>query len=226
MATEKTGKRNFTETEVEVLVGEVEARKNILFGGLGSGISNKRKTEEWQHVVAAVNSVGVTERSVPDIKKKWSDLKVEAKRRMARHRQGMCATGGGPATPNPTPLELKIASILGPASIYGIVPENEGDTDQADATAETVTLQMEAVGEEIPGTSTEEMVRPTTSAPRAHGTAGGGRVLTDAVLQTQRDTIDAVKEIRDELHQIRHVISGMCAVLSEISTSLKELVKK
>ena len=58
---EKTRKRNLTETEIEVLVGEVEARKNILFGGHSGGITNKRKTSEWQHVVTAVNSVSATE---------------------------------------------------------------------------------------------------------------------------------------------------------------------
>ena len=43
---EKTRKKNFTKTEIEVLVGEVEARKNSLFDGHSSGITNKRKTSE------------------------------------------------------------------------------------------------------------------------------------------------------------------------------------
>lgn len=134
---EKTRKRNFSETEVEVLVGEVEARKIILFGGHSSGITNKRKFSEWQHVVSAVNEVSATERSVADIKKKWSDLKVEAKKRVARHRESISATGGGRGTPEPTPLDNKIASILGTASVGGIVSEKEGDTDLAETTEET-----------------------------------------------------------------------------------------
>ena len=60
---EKTRKGNFTAAEIAVLVGEVEARKNILFGGHSSGITNKRKTSEWQHIVTAVNSVSATGRS-------------------------------------------------------------------------------------------------------------------------------------------------------------------
>ena len=35
-------KLNFTESELEVLISEVEIRKNILFGTLSSGINNKR----------------------------------------------------------------------------------------------------------------------------------------------------------------------------------------
>ena len=72
----KSKKRNFTEVEVETLVGEMEARKVVLFGGHGIGIANNKKQSEWQHVAAAVNSVSGTERTVPELKKKWSDIKV------------------------------------------------------------------------------------------------------------------------------------------------------
>ena len=51
----KSKKRNFTEVEVETLVGEVEARKVVLFGGHGIGIANNKKQSEWQHVAAAVS---------------------------------------------------------------------------------------------------------------------------------------------------------------------------
>ena len=55
-AERKTKKRNFTQCEVEVLVGEVDTRKKVLFGGLGVGITNAKKAEEWQHVADAVNN--------------------------------------------------------------------------------------------------------------------------------------------------------------------------
>ena len=50
-------KRHFTQCEVEILVGEVEKRKVVLFYGHSVGITNAKKAEEWQHVVDAVNSV-------------------------------------------------------------------------------------------------------------------------------------------------------------------------
>ena len=78
MATgEKRGKkRNFSDTEIETLVGEVEARKTVLFGGHSSGVTNKKKQCEWQSIASAVNCVSGTERTVAELKKKWSDLKV------------------------------------------------------------------------------------------------------------------------------------------------------
>ncbi|XP_049426784.1 t-SNARE domain-containing protein 1-like [Epinephelus fuscoguttatus] len=185
---EKTRERNFTVTEIEVLVGEVEARKIILFGGHSSGITNKRKTSEWQHVVTAVNGVSATERSVAEVKKKWSDLKMEAKTRVAWHRQSVSATGGGNGTPEPTLLDTKIASILGTANMCGIVLEKYGDTDLAETTEETVTLELEAVGDKevpetaCPGTVVEGLAvpssAPSTSASRVHGAPGSGWVLT------------------------------------------------
>lgn len=55
MATTKINKkRNFTEMEIEVLVGEVEARREILFGGQSSGVTNKQNPCEWEHGESAV----------------------------------------------------------------------------------------------------------------------------------------------------------------------------
>jgi len=51
----KTGKKkNFTESEMDVLLSEVEACKNVLFGTLFSGISSKRKRSGWESVCEAV----------------------------------------------------------------------------------------------------------------------------------------------------------------------------
>lgn len=240
----KTKKRNFTDTETEVLVSEVDQRKVILFGSHSSGITNKKKCVEWQHVTAAVNAVGSTNRTVPEIKKKWSDLKVGAKKRLACHRQSVSATGGGQGAPKLSPLETRMASIIGETSVCGIVSEREGDTDmvvtgepgkslysisallnkiqiiQIDVVVLPEDGGMQGVVE-IPGAESTVTVQcpevPSTSAQRPHGT--GGRVLTEAVLQTQKDTIDAITIISDELKEIR-------AVLCDIASTLKDIVKK
>ena len=96
----------------------------------------------------------------------------------------------------------------------------------------SVTLELEAVGDEevpgtaCPGTVAEGLAVPSTSVSRAHGTPKSGRVLTDTVLQTQRDTISAINEVRDELKQIRIVMSCMCDAMSDTASSMKDFVKK
>ena len=55
----------------------MEARKNVLFGTLASDISNKNKRSEWESVCEAVNAVGSEMHTQAEVKKRWSDIKVE-----------------------------------------------------------------------------------------------------------------------------------------------------
>lgn len=56
-------------------------RKPILFGGLGSGISNIKESEEWQRVIDAVNHVHSEQhgliskghRTTLDLHRRWKD---------------------------------------------------------------------------------------------------------------------------------------------------------
>ncbi len=63
-------KNNFTESEIEVLLAEVEVRAGMLFRSLSSGLSHKTKCVAWQCIAQAVNEVGGQQRSLKDVKKK------------------------------------------------------------------------------------------------------------------------------------------------------------
>ncbi len=126
----KTGKKkSFTEGELEALLAEVEARKNVLFGMLPSGISNKRKRSEWESVCEAVNAVGSEKHTQAEVKKKWSDIKVDVKRRMAAHRQSVAKTGGGTGEEGPTPFEQRVAAIASDTALSGVVRAHVGDSN-------------------------------------------------------------------------------------------------
>lgn len=71
----------------------------------------------------------------------------------------------------------------------------------------------------LPVQSLQRLWNVQRSPARLHSTGGSGRVLTEAVLQTQRDTINAITVIADELKQIR-------VVLCDIASTLKDQVKK
>ena len=62
-AERKANNHNFTQCEVEVLVGEVEKRKDVLFGGHSVGITNG-------NVADNVNDVASEGWSVAEVKKK------------------------------------------------------------------------------------------------------------------------------------------------------------
>lgn len=55
---------------MEILAGEVEKRKEMLFGGHRMDMdTNAKKAEEWQHVADAVNTVASEGRTVAKKKK-------------------------------------------------------------------------------------------------------------------------------------------------------------
>ena len=128
-AEKRVKKRNFTQCEVEVLVSEVDTGKTVLFGGLGVGIANAKKAEEWQHVADAVNNVASEGRTVTDIKKKWSDIKVEARKRIALHSKRVC-DGWGKGDTGAHPHGRKVGG-----DNRGIPPEWSGDGGGGDRCA-------------------------------------------------------------------------------------------
>ncbi|XP_046873074.1 nuclear apoptosis-inducing factor 1-like [Hypomesus transpacificus] len=200
-AGKKTKKRNFLDCEIEVLVGEVEKRKKILFGGHSMGVTNAKKTLEWQTLAEAVNATASEDRTVAELKKKWSDIKVEAKKRLAHHRQSVSATGGGKGTPELTPLDERLAGIIGESLLSGVVTEAEGDTDVPADEMVAACSSGEGGAAEPPRASPSPSPSPSPSS--------SGRVLTDAVLAMQRETIQCIREVAGELKAIKTVLSEM-----------------
>nr|XP_055063042.1 nuclear apoptosis-inducing factor 1-like [Misgurnus anguillicaudatus] len=209
----KAKKRNFTDTEMEVLVNEVESNQHILFGSLSAGgITNKRKHSVWEHVTSAVNSVGSEERTVPEIKKKWFDIKLSAKKRVTAHRREISATGGGQTTTEISPLDSRVASIIGDTALSGIIRDGDTDALEQAGPSHTQTQVTPMVTEEL-----DEPVEVVEAGPSvAPSVRRPPRVLTDAVLQNQEDTTKAINDIKEQL-------SNITSVLLQINESLKQI---
>ena len=94
---------------MEVLLSEVEARKNGLFGTLSYDISSKRNA-------VAFNAVGSEKCTQAEVKKKWSDIKVDVKRRLAAHCRSMAKTGGGGCL-NRESAQLWVTLLSGSGSV-------------------------------------------------------------------------------------------------------------
>ncbi len=94
---------------------------------LGSGVTNKKKNAAWENVTSAVNAVGSEESSVSEIKKKWFDIKLSAKKHLAAHKRDISASGGGQSTAELIPSDTCMASIISDTALCGNI--EHGDTD-------------------------------------------------------------------------------------------------
>ena len=57
----------------------------------------------------------------------------------------MAASGGGPATPDLTPVEAMIGDIISTESVEGVVPAEEGDSNMAPIETQTTNEPGESV---------------------------------------------------------------------------------
>jgi len=67
---------NFTGSEIEVLLSEIQKGKSVIFSSVSSGITGTAKVKKWEAITIAVNSVSPVVHNVTEIKKKWFDMKM------------------------------------------------------------------------------------------------------------------------------------------------------
>ncbi|XP_061094547.1 myb/SANT-like DNA-binding domain-containing protein 4 [Conger conger] len=230
LSKQRRKKKNFAECEIQVLVKEVERRRRILFNGASMGVSTGRKRMEWQRVCVAVNAVSAVHRSTEEVKKKWFDMKMLAKKRISAHRESVGAAGRSVRSPPLSALDERLAFIMEDIQPCGELPPPDECPDTAEPTSVKAELEDEKPGvlsgEEVPEYR-EEVPEVHGGVPEGGHSAAGpssisgetsGRVPTDSALQTQRDLVRSIESVTTEL---KHIGSVLC----QISSTLKELVK-
>ncbi|XP_061095066.1 uncharacterized protein LOC133126748 [Conger conger] len=219
-------KKNFAECEIQVLIKEVEKRRRVLFNGVSVGVSAERKRMEWHRVCVAVNAVSAVHRSTREVKRKWFDMKVLAKKRISAHKESVGAAGWSMRSPPLSPQDVRLAFIMEDTQLSGELPPPEYP-DIADPASVKAELEDEKLGVLIREYRGEEVPEVRGGVPEGGHSAAGpssvsgetsGRVPTDSALQTQRDLVRSIESVTTEL---KHIGSVLC----DISSTLKELVK-
>uniref|UniRef100_A0A3Q3W8L9 Myb/SANT-like DNA-binding domain-containing protein n=1 Tax=Mola mola TaxID=94237 RepID=A0A3Q3W8L9_MOLML len=141
----KKRKMNFSEREVEIIVEEIEKQKHILVNHFNAGVTHMAKNNAWVEILKRVNAVTTCPRELPEVKKKWSDMKTEVRRKVAQARAAIEGTSADP-TPVPvilTAMQQRICNLLGEATIISL-PAGDSDAEitlpVTVNTAATVTL--------------------------------------------------------------------------------------
>lgn len=71
-------KKNFTHEEILILLSCMKENMKFIESKLNNAVTIRQKIEKWQEITEKVNSKGVEERAVKEVKKKWSDLRTQA----------------------------------------------------------------------------------------------------------------------------------------------------
>lgn len=143
----KKRKMNFSEREVEIIVEEMEKQKHVLVNHFNAGVTHITKNNAWMEILKRVNAVANCQRELAEVKKKWSDLKTEVRRKVAQARAAMEGTGDCTTVPVIlTSMQQRICNLLGEATIISL-PAGEAGEATAEITvpvpissATTVTL--------------------------------------------------------------------------------------
>uniref|UniRef100_A0A8W8NVY6 Myb/SANT-like DNA-binding domain-containing protein n=1 Tax=Magallana gigas TaxID=29159 RepID=A0A8W8NVY6_MAGGI len=95
-------KMNWDPKEEVVLVKEVSKREQLLFGKLdGPGRTTTDKTNSWKEVMDLLNAGNVnSQRTVPEIKKKYQNIKQKAKEKRSTILHPRTGGGNKPSSPN------------------------------------------------------------------------------------------------------------------------------
>ncbi|XP_046726302.1 nuclear apoptosis-inducing factor 1 isoform X2 [Silurus meridionalis] len=157
----KKRKMNFSEREVEIIVEEMEKQKHILVNHFNAGVTHIAKNNAWMEILKRVNAVTNCQRELAEVKKKWSDLKTEVRRKVAQARAAIEDTGDCTTVPVIlTAMQQRICNLLGEATIISL-PAGESEEPSGEiavavpisTTATTVTLTQSI--QPAPGTTCE-----------------------------------------------------------------------
>lgn len=126
----KKRKMNFSEREVEIIVEEIEKQKHTLVNHFNAGVTHIAKNNAWGAILKKVNAVTTCPRELAEVKKKWSDMKTEVRRKVAQARSAIEGTSTE-CTPIPvilTAMQQRICNLLGEATIINL-PAGDSDAE-------------------------------------------------------------------------------------------------
>ncbi|XP_057212988.1 nuclear apoptosis-inducing factor 1 [Triplophysa rosa] len=136
----KKRKTNFSEREVEIIVEEMEKQKHVLVNHFNAGVTHIAKNNAWVEIMKRVNAVTTCQRELAEVKKKWSDLKTEVRRKVAQARAAMEGTDDCSSVPVIlTSMQQRICNLLGEATIISL-PAAEAGAEIAAPISSVATL--------------------------------------------------------------------------------------
>lgn len=143
----KKRKMNFSDREVEIIVEEIEKQKHTLVNHYNAGVPHITKNNAWIEILKKVNAVTTCPRELAEVKKKWSDMKTEVRRKVAQARSAIEGTSidCAPVPVILTAMQQRICNLLGEATIISL-PAGEQDAEITLPVTMSTALQAGSAG--------------------------------------------------------------------------------
>lgn len=118
---------NFNKSEIRLLTELVAKHRTIIENKQTDAVTNKEKEAAWIKISSLFNAAtGFTARSTKSLKLKYEGIKKETKKTLAKHRQELYKTGGGPSSaPEVTDIQERVIAIC--SNINGLDARNDSD---------------------------------------------------------------------------------------------------
>lgn len=194
-------KPNFTKEEIYTLVTAVGNRKKEIMSKFEGGLSKARQMQAWVSVQKEVMEISQIDRSIEELKKKWSDLKMDAKKKVRTYDVETKRTGGGDAPFRPEELYFNVIEIIGQESVDGV----SGGVDSSARAGTSGAQQQAHPSQDSAGLPTPKKRR--LDAQREHH--GSER---KEMIQIQRDILAAVSHLADSQKQLVDVAKRWLAL--------------
>jgi hypothetical protein len=121
--------KNFSTSEVNLLVRLVDSNKKVVESKKTGAVTNREKGKMWEKIALSFNSQtteGIN-REAKVLKEKWTNLKRVAVKNHAADKKFRQGTGGGPSKPaQETPTDTLVNNILG-TRLTGLEAECDSD---------------------------------------------------------------------------------------------------
>lgn len=103
--------KNFDTSEIQLLTDLVEKNIDIINSKFTNTITNEKKKKIWENITSQVNSLGIANRSIKEIKTKWTNMHQTAKKEFSTNKLSQRKTGGGPCAKPLSVVSEKIVDL-------------------------------------------------------------------------------------------------------------------
>ncbi|MGH0132117.1 UNVERIFIED_CONTAM: hypothetical protein FKN15_048756 [Acipenser sinensis] len=184
----------FSTQELEILVTEVVNNYDVLLGPLSTKTPLSSKQAIWEAMLSRINALGVCQRTVEILKKRWADFKRKTKEKLAKY---------GISKEQLSPLESLVESTLQPEHLQDTsriqnVPVVEDTVALASVRVESAHTAQEVLDIKEEASEIEEF--PVNSTEHGSDQDQGSFEFQFVHIKTEEPDINSVSvEVEDSL---------------------------